>query len=708
MAPDFLAGLNAVQKQAVTFPSGNLLVLAGAGSGKTRVLVHRIAWLLSQGADLQNILAVTFTNKAAKEMRSRLEQMLQISLVTMWIGTFHSLTHRILRLHWQESGLNQSFQILDAEDQLRLLKKIHKALNLDQEKWPVKQSQSFISHHKEHGIRVNNLTSHDIATRTLINIYRCYEEMCESSGLVDFAELLLRTYELWKSNQSLRDYYQKRFQHILVDEFQDTNPMQYTWLKLLASAATDLTAVGDDDQSIYSWRGADSNNIRRLKKDYPNMYTIRLEQNYRSTANILGAANAVIAHNNNRLGKELWTEAGNGDPIVVYAAYNEIDEARYVVNKIHAWVKQGSSFNDIAVLYRANVQSRVIEEQLLRFDISYRVYGGVRFFERAEIKDVLAYLRLLINHHDGAAFERVINLPPRGIGEAALGSLRHYTKLHNCSLWSATQAIVTTNQLPGRSISSLDGFIQLINESEEQIANLDLALLIEFVIDITKLRTHYSKSQSSEYKQSRLENLCELIIAAKQFATFDTKNKRQLLQNFLSHVALESGEHVDHSDDCVKLMTLHSAKGLEFPVVFLCGMEEGLFPHAMSMKDQGNLEEERRLCYVGMTRAKQKLYLSYANSRQLYDKRSLCLPSRFLREIPQDFITHDTLVNKVRPALFNITSDFYLGQRVFNKDFGEGVITGFEGQGKFMLVRIKFKQFGNKILSLQHASIKAM
>jgi DNA helicase II / ATP-dependent DNA helicase PcrA len=720
MKSDFLTDLNSVQRQAVTYSDGNLLVLAGAGSGKTRVLVHRIAWLLSQGINLQNILAVTFTNKAALEMRRRLEQMLQLSCAPLWIGTFHGLSHRLLRLHWQEADLNQSFQIIDADDQLRLIKGIHKTLSLDQERWPAKQSQAFINSNKEKGLRAAKFIPGNFVEDTLIKVYRFYENACNCSGLVDFAELLFRSCELWQKNQQVRESYQKRFQHILVDEFQDTNAMQYAWIKLLSGVDSNLMAVGDDDQSIYSWRGADSGNMQRLSKDYVGVNTIRLEQNYRSTSTILAAANAVIANNSNRLGKNLWTKHGDGEQITIYSAFNEIDEARYMVDKIQSWIKPNTdkTLNGIAILYRSNAQSRVIEEQLLRAGISYRVYGGVRFFERAEIKDVLAYLRLLVNRSDDSAFERVVNLPTRGVGEAAISLLRNHARSHNHSLWQVAQKMTKAGQLPTRSVNALEGFMRLVDEGATAVTKLDLAELIQHIINLTNLRAYYIKPQQAEYKQSRLENLDELVTAAKQFSTFIVNSDRALLlQDFLSHIALESGEHVDNSDNnCVKLMTLHAAKGLEFPLVFLCGLEEGLFPHVMSMKTEGELEEERRLCYVGMTRAMQKLYLLHAQSRQLRGSNSLRFPSRFLREIPSDLIKGDSLLNSVKPALNSIkpelfdvvpsspsgSNKFHLGQEVLHQYFGEGVIVGFDGDGEFMLVRVRFKQFGSKLLSSQY------
>jgi len=721
MNSDLLTNLNPAQLSAVTFPQGNLLILAGAGSGKTRVLVHRIAWLMQNGTSAANILAVTFTNKAATEMRSRLEQMLKLPLTQMWVGTFHGLAHRLLRRHWQEAGLSQSFQIIDAEDQVRLLKRIHKAFNLDQEKWPVKKSVGFINNCKEKGLRPGKVETNKLAEVTLVKVYQAYQEACTSSGLVDFAELLLRTYELWQNNPQLRTHYQERFKHILVDEFQDTNAIQYAWIKALSLPESSLTAVGDDDQSIYSWRGADSNNMQRLSDDYANVSIIRLEQNYRSTATILDAANAVIARNNNRLGKNLWTERHGGEPITVYASFNEIDEARYVVSKIKTWVEQGNVLRENAILYRSNAQSRVIEEQLLYARVSYRVYGGLKFFERAEIKDVLAYLRFIANHNDDTAFERIINLPTRGIGEATLVILRNYAQTQNCSLWQAVQMMLAAQQLPARSAAALTSFTQLINSCALQIVKLEFEELVRFVINTTNLRIHYDKDPR-ERRQMRLENLDELISAAKQFAAALAETDRQLLLNsFLAKAALEAGEQTDdNGNDGVQLMTLHAAKGLEFPVVFLCGMEEGLFPHIMSMETEEELEEERRLCYVGMTRAMQKLYLLYAESRQLHGSTNRRRPSRFLKEIPPELINSDTLLNSAKPAQaeaeflntdlqFNTDiCGFSLGQRVRHKTFGEGNIIGFEGQGEFMLVQVKFRHEGIKWLSPQYAQIEIL
>ena len=715
MSSNLLTNLNSVQLQAVTYPRGNLLILAGAGSGKTNVLIHRIAWLIQNGVTAANILAVTFTNKAATEMRNRLEQILQFPLTQMWVGTFHGLANRLLRLHWQEARLSQSFQIIDAEDQLRLLKRIHKTFNLDQEKWPAKKSQAFINNNKEKGLRPDAIVADDFVTGTLLKIYRAYQEACANSSLVDFAELLLRSYELWHKQPQIRKHYQERFGHILVDEFQDTNTIQYAWIKALCTPGSSLTVVGDDDQSIYSWRGADSGNMRRFSSEYPNVNIIRLEQNYRSTATILNAANGVIAHNNGRLGKKLWTQRHGGEAITLYAAFNETDEARYMVDKIQAWVRQGNLLHEIAILYRSNAQSRVIEEQLLYAGIAYRIYGGLKFFERAEIKDALAYLRFIANQNDDTSLERIINLPTRGVGEATLMLLRNYAKSQNCSLWQAIQAMVKTQQLPGRSATGLGNFTQLITNCIEKITQLELAELVRFIINVTNLRLHYAKDPR-ERQQSRLENLDELVVAIEQFAaTGAVTDQRLLLNSFLSHVALEAGERASSGSDGVQLMTLHAAKGLEFPMVFLSGMEEGLFPHIMSLESRGGLEEERRLCYVGMTRAMQKLYLLYAESRWLHGSSSFRRPSRFLREIPLELINCDTILNTVEPAesdiellpLVNeIDYGFSLGQRVRHKTFGEGSVLGFEGQGDFMLVQVKFQRVGSKWLSLKYAQLE--
>jgi len=632
---DYNKILNTAQYQAVTSKLKNLLVLAGAGSGKTRVLVYRIAWLLqNQNITPPNILAVTFTNKAAREMRGRLENILNIPLDNMWVGTFHGLAHRLLRTHWQDAKLPQTFQILDNEDQQKLIKQVQNSLNLDTEKWPIKQSQWFINSNKDEGLRSKHLQNNGVLlTETLRRIYETYEETCQRNGLVDFAELLLRCYELWSQNSLLLDHYRQRFNHILIDEFQDTNAIQYAWIKLLANnESSHLTVVGDDDQSIYSWRGAKVENIHRITQDFPDTKIIRLEQNYRSTGNILTAANEVIVNNANRLGKNLWTSDVTGELITLYTAFNETDEAQFIVNCINRHLCNGVAHNKIAILYRSNAQSRVLEEQLIQAEIPYCIYGGVKFFNRAEIKDTLAYLRLIANRNDDTAFERIVNTPSRGIGDTTLNSLRDYAQLNKISLWEAAKQI----ELPSRAANALQKFLQLIDNAAKEIENLPLHEQIEHILYCSKLREHFAKDKT-EIGLMRLENLDELITAAHQFRS--EKNENLLaLQAFLAYAALETNEDRVTADNSVQLMTIHSAKGLEFPIVFLSGMEGGLFPHYSSLEDHNKLEEERRLCYVGMTRAMRKLYLTYAQIRRLHGSETYRAPSIFLREIPMELI----------------------------------------------------------------------
>lgn len=713
MNSNLLNQLNQAQREAVAFNNGNLLVLAGAGSGKTRVLVHRVAWLLQNGVSPNNILAVTFTNKAANEMRERLEQMLNMQLSHMWVGTFHGMAHRLLRTHWEAANLPQAFQILDADDQNRLLKRIHKSLNLDPEQWPIKLSQAFINDNKDKALRPDKITAIDHQNKNLLKIYQLYEETCQRSGVVDFGELILRSYEMLQKNPEIRDYYRQRFQYILIDEFQDTNNIQYDWVKIFAKDNAQLTVVGDDDQSIYSWRGANVDNMHRLKLDYKNLITIKLEQNYRSTGTILAAANAIIAYNNNRLGKTLWTQNGNGELITLYPAFNDIDEARYIVDKTKFWQRNNLKRSEIAVLYRSNAQSRVIEEQLIQAGIPYRIYGGLRFFERAEIKDVLAYLRLIANHTDDAAFERIINTPTRGIGEATLIIIRNHARQNHCSLWDAATQMSNNNLLPTRTQNAISCFINFIADCAQKISSLKLFELIDFVIKASNLRLHYSKD-NKERQQSRLENLDELVRAAEQFnLEVDEQDNALLLNAFLAHAALETGERGDANSDCVQLMTLHAAKGLEFPIVFLCGMEEGLFPHIMSLNSPGGLEEERRLCYVGMTRAMQKLYLLHAESRQLHGTTGFRRPSRFLREIPVELLSNDSIITEIKKPTFiatqtvsNEIAGFSLGEKVRHATFGDGTIIGFEGQGDHILIQVKFSRVGIKWLAQQYAKLE--
>ncbi|MCB1644554.1 MAG: DNA helicase II [Pseudomonadales bacterium] len=724
-----LEGLNDAQRQAVAAPGGSYLILAGAGSGKTRVLTHRIAWLVqAQGVSPHSILAVTFTNKAASEMRHRIENLLDMPLRGMWVGTFHGLAHRLLRLHWQEADLPQNFQILDADDQLRLVKRIINALNINKKKWPARQAVWFINAQKDEGLRPQHIEDYgDLYVKTHLEIYRGYEDACQRGGMVDFAELLLRAHELWLNHPKLLDHYRQRFSHVLVDEFQDTNTIQYAWLRLLAGDRNNLLVVGDDDQSIYGWRGAKIENIQRFSQDFPASEMIRLEQNYRSTGSILKAANGLIDENTGRLGKQLWTEMGDGSPVNLYAAFNEIDEARYIVGRIKDWTAQGNNHAECAILYRSNAQSRVMEESLLRSRIPYRIYGGQRFFERAEIRNVLAYLRLLTNRDADAAFERVVNVPPRGIGDKTIEEIRLVSRTSGQSMWQSAVGMVNSGAGSGRVRNAIQGFIDLINLMDEQTSEGELAEVCEKVIELAELVEFYEKERG-ERGQARIENLNELITAARTFDPEDStlleESDRQeltLLDEFLNHAALEAGEgQSDPNQDSVQLMTLHSAKGLEFPLVFLAGMEEGLFPHQMSMDDPARLEEERRLCYVGITRAMQQLYLTYAESRRMNGQENYNRVSRFVKEIPAETIQEVRLQNSVaRPALTPAMStgsslrnaavdgtDFSLGQRVVHNKFGEGVVLNYEGEGKQARIQVNFDSAGSKWLMLGYANLQ--
>ena len=714
-----LAPLNVAQREAVSAPLSNLLVLAGAGSGKTRVLVHRIAWLIEQeqvspGA----ILAVTFTNKAAREMRERIEYLLGSSVGGMWVGTFHGLAHRLLRTHWKSADLPEGFQIMDSDDQYRLIRRLVRALALDEEKWPVKRIQWFINNKKDEGLRaqhIEDLGREDI--QVMLRVYHDYEQACSQAGLVDFAELLLRCHELLRDNVDLLQHYQQRFSHVLVDEFQDTNTVQYAWLRLLTGQNSTIMAVGDDDQSIYGWRGAKIENIHRFSKDFDGTQMIRLEQNYRSTATILSAANSLIAQNSGRLGKELWTDGEQGELISIYAGFNETDEARYVVDTIAEWVRRGHERKETALLYRSNAQSRVLEEALLQAGMPYRVYGGQRFFERAEIKDGLAYLRLLANRNDDAAFERVVNTPTRGIGNRTLMDLRDHAREQQVSLWQAATSIVADQKLSARASNALVAFLQLIDTLDADTQPLNLAEQTQHVLTQSGLFDHFRK-EKGEKAQNRIENLEELINATGNFDNPD--DSMSPLLAFLTHTALEAGEDKSSNEDCVQLMTLHSAKGLEFPLVFMCGMEEGLFPSKMSLDEPGRLQEERRLCYVGMTRAMQKLYLCYAECRRLYGSERYNNPSRFIRELPTELVQEVRLKNKVsRPVSSHSQkrsyvnqsmndTGFNMGQHVHHKTFGDGVILDVEGQGSHARVQIRFKQHGVKWLVLQYANLEAV
>lgn len=712
-----LDSLNDKQREAVSAPSGHYLILAGAGSGKTRVLVHRIAWLLQvEQVSPHAILAVTFTNKASGEMRGRIDQMLGFPTRGLWVGTFHGLAHRLLRAHWQAAGLPENFQILDSDDQYRLIKRILKAMDLDEDKWQPRQVQWFINSNKDEGLRPQHLSAHGKNhTKVMIKIYEAYEQQCQQAGLVDFAEILLRSHELWLNQPDILKHYQQRFSHILVDEFQDTNAIQYAWLKLLAGDKAHMMAVGDDDQSIYGWRGARIENIHRFSEDFKGATTIRLEQNYRSTATILQAANALIAQNDDRLGKELWTEGEDGEAIALYAAFNELDEARYVVQQIQTHLDGGGAASDAAILYRSNAQSRVIEENLIRLGIPYRVYGGLRFFERAEIKDALAYCRLLLNRRDNAALERIINQPTRGIGEKTMDQIRSVARTEEMPLWQAALTVVKEKTLSARANNAVVAFMELVDTMAQNLKDLALEETIEQVLHQSGLLAHY-QNMKGEKAQSKVENLKELIQAAKNH-TPDEEDDLPEFTSFISHAALESGENqADKFTDCVQLMTLHTAKGLEFPFVFMVGVEEGLFPHKMALEEGDRLEEERRLCYVGMTRAMEKLTITYAELRRQYGSEEYHRPSRFIAEIPREYLkevranqysSNATTAVAIDYDSHDQTEGFYIGQQVSHPSFGDGLITNYEGRGNSARVQVKFMQHGSKWLVLAYANLTA-
>jgi DNA helicase-2/ATP-dependent DNA helicase PcrA len=713
-----LDGLNDAQRQAVGSPLGAALVLAGAGSGKTRVLVHRVAWLIQvEGASPNSILAVTFTNKAAAEMRGRIETLLGIPGGALWIGTFHGLAHRLLRRHWREAGLPQAFQILDSEDQSRLLRKVLKALDLDETRWVPREILWFINAQKDEGFRAKHIKDNgDPTRRQLVRIYQAYEEACQRAGVVDFAELLLRAYEIWRDNPALLEHYRTRFRHVLVDEFQDTNAIQYKWLMLLAGPDGLPFAVGDDDQSIYRWRGARVENLNQFRRDYPRAVLYKLEQNYRSTGTILKAANALIANNAGRLGKNLWTSGADGDRVKLYAAFNERDEADFVVNRIREWVDRGGARSSVAVLYRSNAQSRVFEEAFLNARMPYRVYGGLRFFERAEIKDALAYLRLVASRADDTSFERVVNLPTRGIGAKTLDTLRDMARAGGTSLWHAAVAAVQSG-LAQRATQALQSFLQLIEKLGREIAGLELHEQVDHVIQNSGLIEHFKKERG-ERGEGRVENLLELVSAARGFSP-EGETDMQPLESFLAHAVLESGEgQADAYADCVQMMTLHTAKGLEFPVVFLTGMEDGVFPHQRSIADLASLEEERRLCYVGATRAMRQLYITYAEQRRLYGVDQYGQPSRFISELPADLIEEIRPRLQVsrpvfvrRPASLDETpshSNMRMGSRVRHAKFGDGVVLNFEGNGPQARIQVNFEGQGTKWLMLSYANLEVV
>jgi len=715
--------LNDAQRAAVTAPVGPVLVLAGAGSGKTRVLTHRIAWVIAtEGASPHSILAVTFTNKAAHEMRGRIEKLLGVPGSAMWVGTFHGIAHRLLRLHWREANLPQGFQILDGEDQLRLIKKIVKAMELDEARWVPREIQWFINHNKDDGHRPATLKDGgDPTRRQLIRLYTEYEAQCQRTGVVDFAELLLRAYELWRDNPGVLNHYRRRFRHVLIDEFQDTNSIQYAWALLVSGPDGAPFIVGDDDQSIYRWRGARVENLTRFSRDYPAAKMYRLEQNYRSTGNILKAANTLIANNTGRLGKNLWTAGADGDRIKLYGAFNERDEADFVMNRIREWMNQGGLRRDVAILYRSNAQSRAFEEAFLSARIPYKVYGGLRFFERAEIKDALAYLRLISSRADDASFERVVNLPTRGIGARSLDVIRDQAKAAGTHLWTAAAHCIAAGALGPKAEGAVNGFLKLIDQLANDVAGLELHEQVDHVINNSGLIEHHKK-EKADRGEARVDNLNELVSAARGFepdvanASEDgTDEKLPPLESFLAHAVLESGEgQAAEWEDCVQMMTLHTAKGLEFPVVFLCGMEDGLFPHQRSLNDPEGIEEERRLCYVGTTRAMKQLYLTYAEQRRLHGMDNFGTRSRFLEEFPEELIeevrpriqiSRPVAAGRFRAPTEELAPGVKLGARVRHKKFGEGVILKVEGQGPSANIEVNFESLGRKIMMLEYLEV---
>lgn len=748
-----LDDLNDAQREAVTAEDSHALILAGAGSGKTRVLVHRIAWI-TQVMNLSpyNVMAVTFTNKAASEMRGRVEALIGHQANGLTMGTFHGIAYRILRQHHQEAGLPQDFQILDADDQKRVIKRLLKAMELDESQWPHKQIQAFINGEKEEGRRPHHIdVGHNPFVAKMVQVYQAYEEQCQRSGLVDFAELLLRAHELWLKQPAVLAHYQARFKHILVDEFQDTNSLQYAWLRVLAGGTGKLFVVGDDDQSIYGWRGAKVENIRQFDQDFADVKMVRLEQNYRSTETILKAANGLIANNTSRMGKQLWSAGEQGDLIKVYEAFNEMDEARYVCNQIEQWCENGGARNEIAVLYRSNAQSRILEQALMQAQIPYRVYGGLRFYDRAEIKDVLSYLRLIVNREDDAAFERVYNHPPRGIGQKTADTIREAAKNQQISLWQAASQLVESG-LTARAKTAVTGFLELIESMQEQVADLNLEDQMIKVISQSGLQAHFEKDRS-EQGQGRLENIDELINAASQFKQAKSQQDTEGLESeaqafaqqmdqqagadgntillnpvfdnplseFLAQAALEAGEQqADEWESSVQLMTMHSAKGLEFPLVFMIGVEEGLFPSQQSHEDASRLEEERRLAYVGITRAEKQLMITYASRRRLHGQEFFPAPSRFIKEIPQECVESVRLSGSVAPAFgggYQSNSDFGLsakqnetgftvGERVFHQKFGDGMVLATEGSGEHARIQVNFNHAGAKWLVTAYANLE--
>ena len=718
---NILNELNDRQRDAVTSEAPSLLVLAGAGSGKTRVLVHRVAWIVeAMQSNPNSVMAVTFTNKAANEMKSRIQELLQSPLADLWCGTFHGLAHRTLKRFYKEANLISTFTVLDAEDQLRVIKRICKDNNLEESSWPAKQIQWQINSWKDAGKRPKNVDdSKDFYAETVKKIYSQYDEICKKDSLVDFAELLLKSYELLKTNKKVRDFFHRRFRHILIDEFQDTNVIQYAWLNEVASKEASITAVGDDDQSIYGWRGAKVGHLEDFKTKHKQNATIRLEQNYRSTSIILNAANALIENNQARLGKNLWTESNEGEQITLYQAFNEQDEARFVAEIIKSWMDGGELFSDSAVIYRSNAQSRAIEEALLRANIPYRIYGGLRFYDRLEIKNAISYLRIIFNPHDNPAFERSVANPTRGVGAKTLAKIRSLANKYNISYIQASSKMIDENLISGRGANGLKKFLEIILGLCGKIDDISLSEIVGSILEQSGLIQFHEK-EPGEKGKTRKENLEELLSAAKNFemSFSDDKTNREITEQFLSNVSLDAGDRqADEFDDAVQLMTLHSAKGLEFPLVFMTGLEETLFPHGRSMESPDQLEEERRLCYVGITRAMKKLYLTYAESRRLHGNDIFNPPSRFIKEIPSECImeirpkasvTMPYSRNESKPMDFEDQIGIALGQKVQHPKFGQGIVLNYEGAGESARVQVNFESAGTKWLVLSFANLEVI
>ena len=712
---DFENSLNDQQLIAVNCNEGNKLVLAGAGSGKTRVLTYRIAKLIQDfNVRPSDVLALTFTNKASREMKDRIESILKISSQGLWFGTFHGICRRILKIHWREAELSERFTILDSQDQLRLIKRILKGNNYDEKLYDPKSIQSFINRKKDNGQRSNNISDKD--DEVYVAIFKEYEIILKQTMSVDFADLILKTYELFRSHTQILNYYTKRFKHNMVDEFQDTNLLQFKLLKLLNNDTGSLYAVGDDDQSIYGWRGALSKNIKSFTDQFTDVEIFKLEQNYRSTNKILKVANSLISHNKNRLGKELWTASERGETVKIFEAYNNDEESSFIVDKIKMLERDGYKKSEIAILYRNNFLSRRLEEELNGRGIPYVIYGGFRFFERSEIKDMIAYLRVIVNPDDDSAFERTINNPPRGIGQKTIDIIRKFAKADNRSLWKTIKSIKNQNndEISSRVKTSLTNYISLIEIISNEINDLSLDEILIKIYKESKLKSYYSE-QKGEEAISKQENIEELFITAENFIknNYDSEN---IIDDFLDNAALEAGDYQSKLDnDPVQLMTIHSAKGLEFPVVFLTGLEEGIFPNENRKSGEDFLEEERRLCYVAITRAMKSLYITFANARYLHGSYNYLMPSRFISEIPDELLESVKSDNYQHVKNKNVIPlrkkddhkhGFKIGQRVKHQKFGSGVVLSYEGEDDNLKLYINFEDYGSKWLVLTYAHLE--